>query len=182
MSLLGQNLALFLVIHYWNQGEKFNSIARLSTFGDSISILVNIVFSLFIFSLFEKLFKEFWVIRETNEKSFTTFHSFYEENSKETIIVNSDLKSLMMNSKCTDTLQRLIKKSPTSLRDFIHEDSFETFREEVLKWIKEKKTSTCTVYLTKIKGSNLDPNSPKYKSPPLLAIGKLPYLLLYSPY
>jgi len=128
--------------------------------------------SLFIFSLFEKLFKEFWVIRVTNEKSLTTFHSFFKLFSKEIIIVDSDLRPAIMNSKFEDTMKRLIKKLPTSLKNFIHENSYETFREEALKCIQENKNSTITVYLKKTRDENIDLTSSQNSGFPLFHTGK----------
>ena len=52
-----------------------------------IVLLVELV----IFATIEKLLKEFWVIRETDQKSFRTFMSIFNDSHYETLILSESL-------------------------------------------------------------------------------------------
>jgi len=84
--------------------HKLNSHSAYEAIGFSKSYLVFILtlmyvllIQAFMFAVVEKAMKEYWVIRETNEKSFKTMFNIFENTPRETIIVDANMKLMYVN-------------------------------------------------------------------------------------
>lgn len=122
--------------------------------------------------------KEFWIIRETAEKSFRMFHSIIDDFHNEVLILDESLNIIYSNHKFEEAMKRLIKDSfPNHLKDFIHENSYDIFKEELADCIKNKKSLNSTVYLLKKKEELKDKIGNKDANVTLLSSGKYLSLL-----
>ena len=117
--------------------------SNLLMFSFHLKVIVSIAFNAWVYSVLEKFLKEFWVIRETSEKSFRTFHTMLNENQSETIVLSPRNKSsnkskddgfdvIFSNNAFEKTMKRLINKEfPSSLKEFVHENSIENTKQKV---------------------------------------------------
>ena len=110
------------------------------------------ILEIIIFATFEKLLKEYWVIRNTNEKSFRTFMNMVTNHSDSIFIVNESLGLVYINNKFEEVMRNLIRsKYPSQLNEFIHENSYETFASKITEVIKTQESITETVNIIKNK-------------------------------
>ena len=159
-----QVMILFLWKYQVVGNNKVNGILKLASLSDSISLMIFIAIDIMIFVQFEKLFKESWVIRETTQKSFKTFYSVYDKNHREQFIIDESLQLLFMNTKFEETMKKLIdSKYPSHLKEFVHENSYEGFKDQLILSIKQKKYSSSSVCFLRLKerSSELPKSEPK---------------------
>ena len=172
MGTMIQNLLLFMTVHMYTPVKDLQSVAKLTKYTDSLCIALFTLLDLVVFALLEKVMKEFWVIRETTEKSFRMFHSMIDENNKEIFIIDEGMNLIYMNQHFESTVKRLIKDEfPTQLKDFIHENSYDSFRDQLLESIKDRKEWASTVYLLKKKESIKESTGNKDANATLLSSG-----------
>jgi shikimate kinase len=132
--------------------KQLDNCLKLSEYSDILAILVMISIDLFVFLHIEKVLKEFWVIRETSQKSFKTFYSIFDNNHRGKFIVDDSMTLLYLNKNFEETMKRLIGRSfPTQLKEFIHENSYDTFKENIIESRKQWKFQCTTVFLLKKK-------------------------------
>jgi hypothetical protein len=91
--------------------------------------------------------REFWVIRETNEKSFRTLLNIVNNGHEEVFIINERLQLQYYNNQFRKRLIGLIGSVPHSAKEFVHTDSFESFKEKVIGSIKSQNPASITVQL-----------------------------------
>lgn len=166
---------LFIYIHMTNQFKNYNSIAKLSKYSDSFFIAFLTLIDLFMFALVEKFLKEFWVIRETSEKSFKMFMGMVDDNQNEVILVDQSMNLLFINKKFEAEMGRLIQNSfPTQLKEFVHENSLDTFKTQISDVIKNQEPCSTTVYFLKKHRDGTGNIGDKDANVTLLSSGKLP--------
>lgn len=100
------------------------------------------------FSIFEKLLKEFWVIRETSEKSFRIMLSLAHDNHNEILVVDESLNVIFSNARFENIMKKLIDNTnPRHIKEFVHENSLESYKEKLLTVIKTQTPCNSTVHL-----------------------------------
>lgn len=116
-----------------------------------IVLLVELV----IFATIEKLLKEFWVIRETDQKSFRTFMSIFNDSHYETLILSESLNVEFYNWAFENLMAEIFPKiNYKNAQTFINPDYYESFKERIVNCIKTQKPSSFTVEISDKK--NLD--------------------------
>ena len=148
-SMLAQNLFVLISMH--NNNMKMEESAMKPTKpSDFLMILVLCIFEIILFWIIEKFLKEFWVIRETSEKSFRTVLSLIEDNHNEIFIIDKNKSILYANKAFEDSMVKLINdRHPNHLNDFVHENSFESLENKIGVWLKEQKRFTTNIFLIK---------------------------------
>ena len=162
-SMLTQNLLVVIWILNNNNLKIEETAMKLTKLTDIWIILILWIFEIILFSLIEKFLKEFWVIRETSEKSFRTFLSLIDDNYNEIFIIDRGRNLLYANKAFEDTMLLLIgERYPTSINEFVHENSFDTFQNKIDNCIKEQKKFSTNIFLIKkcqLKSSSTTPDN-----------------------
>ena len=137
------NLIQLSLLSFWNSENisyKFDSLLWFQT------IVIFWVISTFIFAVLEKLLKEFWVIRETSEKSFRAFLSVMRDCQEAKVIIDESLNIKFYNKKFEEIMKNLINNShPNSMKESVHENSIDKFKQSIHICIKKQENSCSTV-------------------------------------
>ena len=139
-------LLQFIVINYLNSEEELKISELLISYE---IIVIYIIFTTFVFAVIEKLLKEYWVIRETSEKSFRVFLSIMRDWQEAKVIIDESLNIKFQNRKFEEIMKKLINNSfPNSMKETIHENSFDKFKETIHLCIKKQEPTNSTVILS----------------------------------
>lgn len=159
-------MGLLLVTFLYPKTVPKESILNLSDISQSAMIFATWLINTFIFATCEKLIKEYWVIRDTYEKSFKTFMTIVDDSASPIFILNDSWELMYANKSFGDSMLDLIKQRyPDQLSDFVHTDNFEAFKTKIQTVISDQTVLNETVNLRKIKIYDKDsPNNTGYSS------------------
>jgi hypothetical protein len=156
INLAVQNTILILEKNYLLSSEN-NEIFTLKT---ATEVITSTFVSIWAFVVLEKVLKEFWVIRETSERTYFSLFNMVNNYTDEVVVVDELLKIKFSNDYFERSMDKFLScKFPGHMKELVHEDSLERLKTEILQCIKRQKISKTFVHLTNkakdIKGNYL---------------------------